>query len=472
MREFNLPYNYQPRHYQHGLMQAMTSKDKGGLGLLRALCVWHRRAGKDKTFINILGAKSIERVGTYYYYFPTQSLGRKIIWEGMDKDGFRFVDHFPKDYIQRVSERDMSIEFANHSRFQLIGTDQLDIVGTNPVGCVFSEYSKQNPKAWQYIQPILRENGGWAIFNGTPRGRNHMWQLLDKTKGLPDWYTELLTIEDTGAVRVEDVEADIAAGLISQEMAMQEYYCSFDLGIEGSYYTSYISKAEKDGRIRTLVVDENYPVYTAWDLGIDNAMAIWFFQLIERDIRLIDHYENTNEGLGHYAKILKEKGYTYGGHYAPWDVVKRESNGVTVQRNAEKVGIFFERVKRTSAVSDDIELVKRNFSRFIFDGYKCSYGINCMRQYHQKKDEKMSLEGRPVFMNKPDHDWTSNTADAMRTLVRACELGMARSGTMGQVRSLQMSRPESYLEDQKPKVPLWYREIGNKRKQPLKDSYL
>lgn len=475
MSNITLPHNFQPRDYQLALLKALD------MGIRRALVIWHRRCGKDKTFLNIVAKKAAERKGNYNYYLPTGEDARKIIWQGIDKAGFNFMDHFPADFIKKKNDRDMRLTFMNGSAFQLLGTDNLNVVGAGPCGCVFSEYSLQNPQAWLLIQPILRENDGWAIFNGTPRGYNHMYNMYMRALKNSKWFTELLTIDDTRAYSVEAIKEDIEMEEMSWELAQQEYWCSFNVGIEGSYYSKCLTKADEEKRVGTAEWDPMKPVYTAWDLGVDNATAIWFFQVEEgtRKIDIIDHYEAQNEGMGHFAEILKDKqdeGYDYGSHLAPWDVNTRESNGLTVQRNAEQYGIFFERVKRTKAITDDIELIRRKFPNFHFSA-KCEYGVNCLRLYHAKKDQKMSTEIRPVFLKTPDHDWTSNTADAMRTLARAVELRQvtpkpyAKIGSTGMV--LSLSTVTNYLDRNKTdpgKLTLRSR-FGNRNTQ-RKDNYL
>ncbi len=163
-----IPHNFSPRPYQLPILRALDS------GIKRAVAVWHRRAGKEKTFINYVAKAAFTRVGTYYYLFPTYAQARKVLWDGRDREGFPFMAHFPKEVVKKQNDSEMRLELINGSAVQLIGTDNIDsIVGTNPVGCVFSEYAVQDPRAWDYIRPILRENGGWAIFDYTPRGKNH-----------------------------------------------------------------------------------------------------------------------------------------------------------------------------------------------------------------------------------------------------------------------------------------------------------
>ena len=157
--KIDIPFNFTPREYQKPLINAMAT------GIKRAVCVWHRRAGKDKTAINYTIKEMLKRVGIYYYFLPTYQQGKKVIWDGIDGSGFKTMDHFPKEIIKKKNEAEMKIELKNGSLFQMVGTDNYDAIrGTNPVGCVFSEYSFQDPQVWDLIRPILRENGGWAIF--------------------------------------------------------------------------------------------------------------------------------------------------------------------------------------------------------------------------------------------------------------------------------------------------------------------
>ena len=157
MTELIIPHRYQPRPYQLPLLSAL---DKG---CKRAIAVWHRRSGKDKTFLNYVVKKMVERVGSYYYIFPSYTQAKKVIWDGKDREGLPFMAHFPPELVSAKHEQELKITLRNGSIFQLIGSDNVNaIMGTNPVGVVFAEYSLQDPRAWDYMRPILRENDGWA----------------------------------------------------------------------------------------------------------------------------------------------------------------------------------------------------------------------------------------------------------------------------------------------------------------------
>ena len=168
-----LPYMWQPWPHQMAFWDAFVVRNTK-----RNIIVWHRRAGKDQTALNALVVKAHERVGMYWYVFPEYKQGREIFWDGMRDDGRRFRDAIPKDLVLRSRDDMMLIELKNGSMIKVIGTDNADsIVGPNPVGCIFSEFSLQNPIAWNLVRPILNANNGWAVYVYTPRGRNHGYDM-------------------------------------------------------------------------------------------------------------------------------------------------------------------------------------------------------------------------------------------------------------------------------------------------------
>ncbi len=266
--------DFDPRPYQVHFLHAMDD------GLKRAVLVWHRRAGKEIVCFNWLIKQAWwHRVGTYVYFFPTSTLGRRILWDGANKDGKRFLDYIPPEIIDgNINNNEMKIRLNNGSIIQIVGSDQIVNVGINPVGCVFSEYSLQDPKCWNFVRPILRENKGWAVFNFTPRGRNHAYDLYLMAKNNPDWFCQKLSIDDTSVLSEEDMEAERAEGM-SEHLIQQEYYCNFDQGSEGAYYAKYLNKAELEGRITNVPYDPHCSVDTYWDLGVsDETVSYWHRQ--------------------------------------------------------------------------------------------------------------------------------------------------------------------------------------------------
>jgi len=353
------------------------------------------------------------QVGTYYYLFPTYAQGKKILWDGIDRSGFKFLDHFPKELIAgKPNETEMQVVLINGSVFQIVGTDKMDsIVGTNPIGCVFSEYALQNPRGWDLIRPILRENGGWAVFPYTPRGKNHGKVLYDMARDNPDWFCELRTVRDTGVLTDDDIDADRREGM-NEELIQQEYYCSFEGYQEGSYYAKQLRDAYSSGRIGQVPYEPTTPVFTFWDLGIGDAMAVWFAQRVGQSLRFIDYYETTGEGMGYFAKLLKDKPYTYARHYMPHDAGYKEiGSGISRRETAERLGIKpIDVVPRTRDILEDIENCRRLLTKCWIDQSKCQQGINALESYRKEWDDE-----RREFKAKPYHDWSSHGADAFRT---------------------------------------------------------
>ncbi len=417
MPSISIPHEWAPRPHQIGLFKAYDA------GTKRFCVVWHRRAGKDSTVLNLSAKAMLERVGTYWHLFPYQTQARKAIWNGIDSQGRKILDQvFPQEIRKRTSSQEMLIELVNGSTWQLAGSDNYDsLVGSNPVGVVFSEWSLCDPNAWAYIRPILAENDGWASFIYTPRGKNHGYSLYNMARKSDDWYCENLTVNDT---KREDGSPVITHQIIDQERAegmeealiQQEFYGSFESQIAGAYYADQISAAKDQGRIGRLPVEPSLPVHTAWDLGIADAMSIWLFQSVGKEIRLVHYYEATGKGMEHYIQYLNQwantNGVGLGTHLAPHDIEVRElTSGRSRKDVARQMGIAFRTVQRPRVKAEGIQAVRRMFPRFWIDDERAEQGYNCVASYRREWDEKA---GR--FRDNPVHDWASHGADALQTL--------------------------------------------------------
>ncbi len=741
-----LPHHYKARPYQVPFWEAMRA------GIKRAVLVWHRRAGKEKTCWNYMITQACRKIGIYYYFFPHFSQGRKIIWDGIDKSGFRFLNHIPKDLVLGVpNSSEMKIRLHNGSLIQIIGSNNIDsIVGTNPCGCVFTEYSLQDPTAWQLMRPILRENEGWSVFNFTPRGANHAKELFDMANGNREWFTQLLTVDDTAVLTSDDIQKERDEGM-SEDFIQQEFYCfpegqfvmtssgmcdikdikvgdlvfthagrfrkvlethsrdyegdltciksfgscedlictpnhpvrvyerhaqtyrwiqaqhvapkhrvcfpkmlfgdqrilsrelalliawyvcegsagctgaqftvgtreeakiildllnlfgcssslsnaptainviakdsflvdffkvhcgtcaldkkipmhliagnesaflneliqgdgcithsrgrerwmyttisktlayqvqilanslgytagitkrlggsatilgrevmtqdsyvvqigsvelrqesttlirakysigacvnsvslvpfsgkvynlkvqydesytvngravhncSFTLGIEGSYYAKYLQQARDDDRIGSVPVDEHKQVFTAWDIGYGDSTAIVFYQIVGQEIHVVDFYENHGESLHHYAQVLKDKGYIYGGHYAPHDI---DSHSFTTGLSAKEVGAslgvrFLVLPTLKITLESGIEAVRSVFPRIWIDEKRCGPLIRCLENYRKEFDQRLQ-----TYKSRPLHDKYSHGADSFRYMALAVKIFVdeAKSG--------------------------------------------
>ena len=426
---------WEPRPYQLSLLKYMSQQKRS----LRAVVAWHRRAGKDLTCVNITAIKALQRVGTYWYVLPYANQARRIVWNGMTGEGKKFIDYFPREIVEKKSEQEMRIHLKNGSVIQLMGSDDPDkMVGANPVGVVFSEYSISDPAAWQLINPILAENGGWALFNGTPRGENHFYKLLLRAQSEGSWFSSHLSVKDTKAIAADEIRK--ARSELNNEARFQsEYMCSFKTPVEGAYYGAQINKAYKDKRVvETIAVDPLLPVHTAWDLGMDDATTIWFLQLFKSEVRIVNYYENSGEGLPHYARHLhtwaSQKDVTYGKHYAPHDIKVRElGTGKSRLETARGLGLKFTTVKKLSII-DGIEAVRNLLNRCWFSKNDCYAGIEALKGYHKEFDSS-----RGVFRKTPVHDKNSHGADAFRTLavgLKQPSFGKRKNTNEYQVKSL------------------------------------
>lgn len=400
-----LPHKFHRRDYQAIYNDSMKLKNRG-------VKIWHRRAGKDKDDWNAMIEAADTLIGQYYYIFPTYSQGKKAIWEGRDKEGIAFLDHIPEDRILVKNNSELKIILKNGSLIRIVGSDNIDaLMGTSPRGVVFSEFSLQDPRAWDFIRPILVENGGWARFNFTPRGKNHAYDLYMMAKDNPEWVVSVLSVEDTKFISLSDIELERESGM-SEDLIQQEFYCSFTRGQEGSWYGKYLAAVDSDGRITNVSYDPYARVDTFWDLGVGDSTAIIFSQRVGKEIHIIDHYEMHGEGLDHYAKIIAERGYNYGTHFAPHDIQVRElaSGARTRVEIARDLGLNFDIVPNMS-VYEGIELTRSIVSRCWFDEKKCKYLLKCLLNYVKRYNEQYN-----VYSDQPLHNWASHSADAFRML--------------------------------------------------------
>jgi hypothetical protein len=398
----------------------------------RAVEVAHRRWGKDEVALHATACAAMERVGNYWHMLPEYEQARKSIWDAVNPHtGKNRIDEaFPRAIRKQTYKQRMMIEFANGSTWQLVGSDNYNaLMGSPPIGVVFSEYSLANPLAWAYIRPILLENNGWAAFIYTARGDNHGRRLYEMAKEEmalgSDWFAQKSTVDDTCVftkLQLEQELREIVAELGSvdegEALFNQEYYCSFQGAIPGSYYGKVMAIARADGRIGEVPYISGHPVYTFWDLGVNDTMAIWFMQQIGDYYRFIDYVEDSRFGMDHYAHILlNEKRYLYADHFMPHDSANTSvQTGKTTAEYSEDLGIrpihTVSRARDSQAVIAGINQGRRIFNLCKFDERKCTHGLAALSNYRSEYDKKRKRLGL-----YPVHDWACLAGDTMiRTL--------------------------------------------------------
>ena len=417
--EISLPNNWTPRPYQRAVWNYLESGGK------RAVLRWHRRSGKDDVFLHHVACAAHQRVGNYWYMLPEYSQARKSMWDAINPNtGKRRIDDaFPLPLRKSTKSQEMMIEFRNGSTFQLVGSDNFNsLVGSPPIGLVFSEYALSNPSSWAYLMPIVEENGGWVGFNSTPRGKNHFKKLCEVAEKNDSWFYQALTAEDTGIFSneqllniLEQLQANHGDDY-GRALWLQEYFVSFDAAIPGSIWGDCVDKAQNSGRIGVFPYNPSHKVFTGWDLGYTDDTAIWFYQVIDGQIYVIDYYEDSGKDIEHYSNVLFEKDYDYGTHWLPHDARPRTlaSGGKSILQQFHEYGkkmdlgrfLIAPRLDR----EEGIQAARATFPLCHFDE-KTEDGVEKLRSYHRQWDDELK-----VFAVSPVHDFSSHAADAWRTV--------------------------------------------------------
>lgn len=391
------------------------------------MCNYHRRSGKDEIFLHHTACAAFERVGNYWYLLPKYSQARKSMWEAINPHtGKRRIDEaFPQEIRTSTREDEMVIKLKSGSTFQLIGSDNFDsLVGSPPLGMTFSEYALSNPRAWGYLRPILLENKGWAGFNSTPRGKNHFFDLCKMAEKEEGWFYEQLTASQTG-VFTETQLADELRQMQAEHgdefghsLWLQEYFSSFDAAIMGSIWGDCVTKARDEKRIRgDQPLAPGVPVSTAWDLGFSDDTAIWFFQVLQNELRIIDCYAASGKDIEHFADILKQKkaerSYTYETHWLPHDARPRTlaAGGKSILQQLLLLNVGQCKIVPRLDRQDGIQAARNTLPWCTFDEVRCADGIEAISHYHREWDSE-----KKSFRDSPEHDWSSHYADAFRYL--------------------------------------------------------
>jgi len=373
--------------------------------------VIHRRAGKTTAAINHLQRDALTKAHTRYAYIaPTYKQAKAVAWD--------ILKHYSR-VVPGVeyNEAELTCKYPNGSKITLYGADNPDSLrGIGLWGVVFDEYSQQPANIFtEIIRPALADHSGYAIWIGTPKGKNEFYRLyagLDEEgkqrEKLDEWLRVLLTVEDTTTIPAEELESNRAT--MTRDEFAQEWYCSFEAAIKGAIYGSELALARKDGRIGIVPYDRRLKVYTVTDLGKGPNMATGFYQASFGQVKMIDCWEGQgSDGIPSLITMLQRKPYAYGKHFVPHDI--QTTDLITEEsrlKTAETLGIRFDIVPKMS-VEDGIHAGKLMFDRLWIDEGKCGAFLDSISQYKYEWDEK-----RGMFKDTPLHDWTSHHADQLR----------------------------------------------------------
>ena len=433
MAELKLPHEWAPRTYQRDAWKYLSDGGK------RLVLRWHRRSGKDDLGLHHTCCAAHQRVGNYWYMLPQAEQARKSMWTAINPhSGKRRIDEaFPHEIRRRTLEQEMVIEFHCGSTFQLVGSDNFNsLVGSPPVGLVFSEYALSNPSAWSYLMPILEENGGWVIFNSTPRGDNHFKGMCSLASKEPGWMLDVRTADDTEIFSKKQLESILRqmqeqhGEAYGRSLWLQEYFVSFDAAIPGSIFAEWLDRAKRAGRIVDFEADPSELMHTAWDLGRTDATAIWFFKVVNGEILVCDYHESALKDIPYYVALLlgtpdaadsvqdaalkrRLKGVKYGTHWLPHDARARTlaAGGKSIQQQMIDSDVGRIAIAKRLDHNDGIQAARATLPHCRFHATRCAQGLNVLRHYHYEWDDE-----KKRFSDMPMHDWASHGASAFRTL--------------------------------------------------------
>jgi len=367
--------------------------------------VAHRRMGKTVSAINQLVHSSLlcdKPSPRFAYIAPTYAQCKRIAWD------YLLQYTRPLGAIANIAE--LRVDFMGR-RISLYGADSPDSLrGIYLDGVVIDEIGDVNPAIFsEVVRPALADRLGWAMFIGTPKGNNHFKDLRDRANNSADGW-KLLEFKASETGLIIPTELASAKAEMGEDKFRQEFECSFNAAVEGSYYGKMINELEEKNQITTIPREILSKTYCAWDLGIADSTSIWVAQVVGKEIRIVDYYENHSQGLDTYVQWLRDNGWDDAVQLLPHDVVVRElGTGKSRQEMLEQAGLEITVVKKLP-VADGIMAVRRLLPRCWFDK-NVKQGLDALRNYRRNYDEK-----RNVFFDSPLHDWCSHAADAFRYL--------------------------------------------------------
>ena len=395
--DIEIPYAPRPQQFN---LHADPSRFK--------ICVSHRRWGKSVYAITELLRKALEiqterSDGRFMYLAPYYRQAKQVAWD--------YLCYYTRDIPgTKINQSELRVDLINGSRIRLAGAgDDPDALrGIFLDGIVLDEYADMSPRVWSEIcRPALVDRKGWAIFIGTPKGKNHFWRLFEDTKTDSEWFRKIYRASETKVL--DQKELDAARKEMGDDEYKQEFECSWSAAIKGSYYGAIIEDAEKENRITQVEVDPALPVHVAWDLGISDSCSLWFFQVTLGEVRFVDFYEHSGVGLEHYVKVMEQKGYWYGDDWLPHDAKVRElGTGRTRAETLINMGRR-PRIVPNHKVEDGINAARLLLQHCYFDELNCEQGINALRSYQREWDDV-----KRVFRKTPLHNWASHASDSFR----------------------------------------------------------
>lgn len=358
--------------------------------------------------MNELLRASVERPDTRYAYIaPFRKQAKDTAW-----------DKVLKVYGNKVpgvsfNESELRCDLPNGSDIQLFGGENAHgLRGMHLDGVVLDEFAQMRPNLFkEVVFPALQRKTGFAMFIGTPLGRNHFYELWQYARQAEGWHAEMWPATRSDVFTLDQLE-DFKR-IQGPDLYAQEYECSWEAAIEGAYYARSLEASRAGGRLCRVAWEPTVPVDTWWDLGFADATAIIFGQRVGREVHLIDYLESRGQDLAYYAAQLQNRPYLYGTHTLPHDAGAAQlgAAGRTIAEQLQALGVKGCQVLGQNDPLDGINQARLVFPRLWFDEDKCGPLLNALANYREQWDaDKRASTGKPL------HDWSSHAADALRYL--------------------------------------------------------
>jgi phage terminase large subunit len=346
------------------------------------------------------------------YIGPFRDQSKRVAWD--------YLKHYSEPlWADKPNESELTVKLLGGRRISVFGADNADSLrGIYLDGAFLDEFGDFKPSVWgNVIRPALSDRKGWAVFGGTPKGRNEFWEVRERARKNPeDWFLLELPASKSGLISESELEE--ARKQLSEAQFAQEFEIDFAAALPGAYFGREMVQAEREGRITSVLVDNAVPVHTAWDIGYRDDTAIWFYQVVRGEIHVIDYHASSGQSIPFYAELINSKGYSYARHWLPHDAKAKTlaSGGKSVvEQLAHALGGFSRlAIVPNLEVQDGIQAARVALTRTWFDEEKCGEGLEALRQYQREYDED-----KKAFKERPRHDWTSHPADAFRMLAVA-----------------------------------------------------
>lgn len=392
--------------------------------------VAHRRAGKTVACVNEAVTRALysrKHRPRYAYIGPLLKQAKKIAWEYLKEYTVGFQGKKP-------SESELTVKLAhNNAEISIYGADNPDAFrGQYFDGVVLDEYGDMAPSVWsKVLLPTLADRQGWAVFIGTPKGKNHFYKIFRRSQGLDlpensheyltklSWYNFILRASESGILAPDELL--LQRSEMTEDEYLQEFECSFDAAVLGTYYASILTLIESRNQIRPEVeYDPNFPVFVVFDLGYTDSTAAWFWQERPDGLAIIDYEEASGKALSYYFDTLRHKGYRYGKIWLPHDARAKslQTGRSTVEQFLAQAFPTYDTgqtrlvdIVPNLSLQHGIDAARLILPSCHFNSVKTHIGVECLRAYRRRWDEELR-----IFSESPLHDWSSHGSDAFRYL--------------------------------------------------------